>query len=184
MSETDDSFARAVDAGASPSDDGRRSFGRAADAIGHCVLVFAFVPILVVLPNWLARQLEDPVARDPIAVLFVPVRAVITLLEAFAAGVGPRVVTGIIAGVLLWSWLAFGARVPRALPALVAGIVCGTAAASLLMLAAFARAQLAGEPVTLASWPVLQHLGTGAVCGAIAGPTAARLVRAASAAAA
>lgn len=162
-----------VEATATPARDGRRALGVAADAIGHCVLVFAFVPILAVLPNWLRLELGDPVARAPMAVVFLPVRLVVTLLQAFTDGVGPRVVVGLVAGGLLWSWLAFGARDVRTLAAVGAGILCGLAAAGVVMLAALAQ----GQSGTLAASPVLQHLGTAALCGAIAAPTAARLVR-------
>src|SRR5690606_22166745 len=51
---------------------------RWADAVGHCVLVFAFLPTLAALPSWLAFEARNPLnASDPLVLVFLPVRGAI-----------------------------------------------------------------------------------------------------------
>ena len=85
---------------------GRPSWLGIADAVGHCVLVFAFLPALASLPAWLYFEAGNPLNReDAVALTFVPVRGAILLLHAFRAGVVPGVLAGLVDGVLVCAWV-------------------------------------------------------------------------------
>ena len=77
---------------------GENSLWRAiADAVGHCVLVFAFVPALFSVPGWIWFEATNPLNRqDPIVFAFVLVRGGIGVLEAFSTVVLPGVLAGAI----------------------------------------------------------------------------------------
>lgn len=150
--------------------------GRFADAIGHSVLVFAFLPTLASLPSWLRFEAANDLnLTDPVVLAFLPVRGVILLLHAFKAGAAPGVLAGILHGFLvcLFAWRSeSGATTSRGAAAAI-GAVAGALAALGVVVATAGRSGLA----SLASGPVLFELASGIVCGAIAAPTAVRLAR-------
>jgi hypothetical protein len=151
--------------------------GRFADAIGHSVLVFAFLPTLASLPSSLRFEVSNGLnLTDPVVLAFVPVRGVILLLHAFKAGVVPGVLAGIIHGLLVCAFAArtsgAGAGAGRGVVVGV-GAVAGALAALAVVLATVGR----GGGAALATGPVLFELASGIVCGAIAAPTAVRLAR-------
>lgn len=149
---------------------------RFADAIGHSVLVFAFLPTLAALPAWLRFEATNGLnLGDPVVLVFLPVRGVILLLNAFEAGVIPGVLAGIVHGLFLCAFArtsAAGAGASRGVVAL-AGAVAGALAAFTVVLATVGPSRGAA----LTSGPVLFELASGIVCGAIAAPTALRLAR-------
>jgi hypothetical protein len=149
----------------------RRSLGALADTVGHCVLVFAFVPALIALPEWLyAEATRAPYLRCALVVGFLPVRAMVALLDAFRAGIVPGAAAGVLDGVLLSLWFrtAGSATRPRAL--LVGGLCGGSAAGVVVLAAAIAGRGLAAlNPAAVAF-----ALAVGVACGMIAAPAAAR----------
>ena len=146
--------------------------GRFADAIGHSVLVFAFLPTLASLPSWLRFEATNGLnLTDPVVLAFLPVRGVILLLHAFQAGAVPGVLAGIVHGLLVCA-LARTFEASRSVVA-AAGAGAGALAALVVVLATAGRIGLA----SLAGAPVLFEIGSGIVCGAIAAPTAVRLAR-------
>jgi hypothetical protein len=148
----------------------RRSWGDVADVVGHCVLVFAFVPALAALPQWLAFEAINPFNRqDAIALAFVPARGLIALLDAFADDVGQRVLAGALAGVLL---AALSSRTSRPRQRVLLGALCGALAAGL---AALALVVSRASDASLRG-PVLFAIASGAVCGVIAAPTVHRFL--------
>jgi len=146
--------------------------GRFADAIGHSVLVFAFLPTLVSLPSWLRFEATNGLnLTDPVVLAFLPVRGAILLLHAFQAGAVPGVLAGIVHGLLVCA-LARTLETSRGVAA-AAGAVAGALAALVVVLVTAGRIGIA----SLAGAPVLFELASGIVCGAIAAPTAVRLAR-------
>jgi hypothetical protein len=151
--------------------------GAIADAIGHCLLVFTFVPALTVVPGWLlfeggnARNLHEPVVFS-----FLLVRGVHTLLDAVYTGIVPGVLTGIIDGLLVCVWLRSGGRARAGWQLHAGGAICGAIAAALMIGVVAAQQLLAGEARTWGVGAVAFEIGSGLVCGALAIPTAARLL--------
>lgn len=144
---------------------------RFADAIGHSVLVFAFLPTLASLPSWLRFEATNGLnLTDPVVLAFLPVRGVILLLHAFQAGAVPGVLAGIVHGLLV---CAVARTFETSRDVAAAGAVAGALAALVVVLATAGRIGLA----SLAGGPVLFELASGIVCGAIAAPTAVRLAR-------
>jgi hypothetical protein len=137
------------------------------DALGHCLLVFAFLPPLAALPDWLRFELTNRLnVEQPIVGIFLPVRGFIRLLNEFYAGIVPALVAGCIDGVLLCAWAAWSRAVSRPL---IVGAATGTLSA-LAMLGGFA---LSGVDVRSAAW---FEVASGTVCGAIAAPAALRFL--------
>jgi hypothetical protein len=157
---------------------GAASPGGIADAIGHCLLVFTFVPALTVVPGWLlfesgnAQNLSEPVVLS-----FLMVRGVHTLLDAVYTGIVPGVLSGIIDGLLVCAWLRSGERAPTRLQLYAGGAVCGAIAACLMIGVVAAQQLLAGEVLPWGARAVAFEIGSGLACGALAIPTAARLLR-------
>lgn len=157
-----------------------RGLGRSADAIGHCVLVFAFLPTLAALPPWMWFEVQNPLnASDPVVLAFLPVRGAILLLHAFRAGVVPGVLAGLVTGVLVCAFVR--ATAPEAtarrgtltlLGALGGGLAALTVVAAML---GFRVVQ--GGTATLAIATAAFELASGLVCGLVAAPTAVRLAR-------
>jgi hypothetical protein len=148
-----------------------------ADAIGHCVLVFAFLPALAWLPGWVYFELRNPLNLEDVVVLtFIPVRGAILLLSAFGQGVVPGSLAGIACGVLLVAWDARGTRRDGRGGRVLVGAAAGVAAAALVVAATLAIA-IARTGATELPWVAIAfELGSGLACGAIAGPTAMRLL--------
>ena len=150
--------------------------GRFADAIGHAVLVFAFLPTLASLPAWLRFEASNGLnLADPVVLAFLPVRGVILLLHAFKAGVIPGVLAGMLHGFLVCAYVsatAAGAVGGRGVVAVV-GAVAGGVSALGVILATVGQ----GGLESLSRGPVLFELASGIVCGIIAAPTAVRLAQ-------
>jgi hypothetical protein len=149
---------------------------RWADAIGHCVLVFAFLPTLAALPLWLRFEWQNPLnASDPVVLAFLPVRGAILLLHAFQAGLVPGVLAGIVASLLAC------ARAPRRGAAASRsasvgfGALAGGLAAATVVVGSIAWAAVRGRPVSAPLTTVAFELGSGVVCGMVAVGRALRL---------
>ena len=146
--------------------------GAIADVVGHCVVVFAFVPTLAVLPGWLVSEAANPVNRhEPIVLAFLPVRGLVALWSAFDAGLVPGIIGGLIDGILLGAWLLRDK--PRR--AVVAGAVCGVLAGLGVVLASIALGAFQHGFSLPRAVPVAFELASGVVCGMLAIPTAVRL---------
>ena len=155
----------------------RPSWGGIADAIGHCVLVFAFLPVLAPVPSWIAFEVSNPLnARDPVVLSFVLVRGVNLLLDTFRARAAIGVLSGAVAGITMsaWVWTGRGLATTAARIGLgaVSGIV-GTVGAFIVQLGiqAFGGAERAAWSTTAVMYEML----FGLLCGMIAAPTALRL---------
>ncbi len=152
--------------------------GQVADVIGHGVLVFAFVPVVAALPRWAYLEWTNPLDwSDPIVLAFLPVRAAILLVNAFADGCTNGVVGGLFYGVLLCAWLA-RRPAPAGAGRFGVGAVCGFAGAALMVLATFAWAAARGHAPSVPWGPVAFELGSGVTCGVLAVAGALRLARA------
>ncbi|HLY37279.1 MAG TPA: hypothetical protein VKU61_04545 [Candidatus Binatia bacterium] len=149
--------------------------GAIADVVGHCVVVFAFVPTLAVLPGWLHAEATNPLNwHEPIVLAFLPVRGMVALWSGFDAGLVPGILGGLIDGILLGTWLL------RAQPrrAFVAGGICGTLAGCGVVLASVALGTFQRGFSLPRAVPVAFELASGVVCGMLAVPTAVRLASA------
>ncbi len=151
-----------------------------ADAVGHCVLVFAFLPPLAAVPRWLAFEATNALdVRDPLVLLFLPVRGVILLLNAFRDGVVPGIFAGVLNGLALGAWATWrGADATRA-RRLALGAVAGCAAAGVMVVVTLMVIGDRSQPLPLGA--ILFEIGSGVVCGAIAAPRACDLLNAAPA---
>jgi len=146
--------------------------GAIADVVGHCVVVFAFVPTLAALPGWVYAEMANPLNwHDPIVLAFLPVRGMVALWSAFDAGLVPGIVGGLIDGILLGAWLL---RAPPRRP-FVAGAICGTLAGCGVVLASLAFGTFQRGFSLPRAVPVAFELASGVVCGMLAVPTAVRL---------
>lgn len=151
-----------------------RSWGAVADVVGHCVLVFAFVPPLAELPRWLAFEASNPLnGQDPIVLAFLPMRGLILLLGAFSAGLTQGMLGGVFAGLLLSVLLSRQGGTATLGRRLGLGALGGALAASLAVgtLLAPRLADLAAHAGQVGFEIVL-----GMVCGVLAAPTASRLL--------
>ena len=144
-----------------------------ADAVGHCVLVFAFLPALAWLPAWVHFELRNPLnLEDAVVLTFIPVRGALVLLSAFRQGLVPGSLAGIACGALLVAWSRFDGRGRRVLVGAAAGV-----AAAALVVAATLVVAVARRGATDVPWVAIAfELGSGLACGTIAGPTAMRLL--------
>lgn len=151
----------------------RTSLGAVADAVGHSVLVFAFLPALAPVPRWLAFEVQNPLNRtDPVVLTFLPVRGAVLLLNVFWQGLEPGLVAGILNGVLLAALATRALRPATRTRALLLGAATGLAA-SAAMTALFVAVGLTSA-TQLTRPTTLFELATGLVCGALAAPTALR----------
>jgi hypothetical protein len=159
-----------------PAQRPRPSSGAVADAIGCCVLAFAFLPPLASLVSWLWFEAGNPLNLQNRFVLeFVPVRGAVELVSSFLAGVVPGVVGGAIDGALVVAWWT-SRGVPTRRHALALGAVTGALAATAMMLAVLGY-QAATTSVPLPPIATLAaELGYGVVCGILSAPRAVRLL--------
>ncbi|HJQ83705.1 MAG TPA: hypothetical protein VKA21_06510 [Candidatus Binatia bacterium] len=154
-----------------------RWWGAVADAVGHCVLIFAFAPTLAALPGWLYLEAHNPLNLDePLVLMFAPMRGVIALLDAFAAGVLPGVLAGAIDGILVVTWFSWGGDVSTRRRQVFMGAIWGALAAGLMLPVATSVTFLRGASVTLPAATVAFEITSGIVCGMVATPTAIRLL--------
>lgn len=150
---------------------GPPSWGAIADAVGHCMLVFAFLPPVAVIPGWVVGEARNAFnLQDPVVLAFLPARGTLALLDAFRDGIAGRLIAGVLAGLLL-TGLASRRGVGTAGRRLALGALCGGLAGAATM------AVLAATGPAPASFGVAV---VGAiVCGAVATPGAVRLLCAA-----
>lgn len=148
-----------------------------ADAIGHCVLVFAFVPTLVALPEWLWVEVTNPLnLHDPVVLAFALVRGCNILLDSFAAGVVPGLVAGVVDGILVSAWVLTQDRVSTTPRRLALGAVAGAVAGAAAVLVVIAREALRTGHLAVPTVLILFGIASGVVCGVLAAPTAVRLL--------
>src|SRR2546429_1296091 len=104
-----------------------------ADAVGHCVLVFVFAPLLAAVPGWLRFEARNPLNfSDPMVTLFIPARGMRALLAAFEAGVDAGVLSGLMSGLLVCAWVWSRGPIATSPQRMLLGAL-GGAAASILM---------------------------------------------------
>ncbi len=149
-----------------------------ADALGHCVLVFAFVPTLAALPRWIAFEATSTLnLHDPVVLAFLPVRGALLLLSALEEGLVPGILAGVIDGVLVCAWAASQPDPRTPSLRLLLGAAGGFGAAGLMLLATMAWARAGGRALTVPTVTLAFELASGAVCGLIAISGALRLAR-------
>jgi hypothetical protein len=142
--------------------------------MGNCVLVFAFAPTLASVPGWLYSEANNPLnVQDAVVLAFVPVRGIITLLNAFAQGLGQRVLVGAVAGVLLSVWLSTRGRASTLRRCLIQGALSGALAAGLVVLAPVSPRVLGADLVPRGR-AIASAIVSGILCGMIAAPAAGR----------
>jgi hypothetical protein len=154
----------------------RPSWGAVADAIGCCVLAFAFLPPLASLVGWLSFEATNPLnLRDRVVLEFLPIRGLIALLAAFLAGVVPGVVSGVFDGVLVTTWWTWRG-VPTHGHVLLLGAVSGALAAELMTLAVLAFEASTTSAALPPMSTLVFELASGVVCGIVSAPRAVRLL--------
>lgn len=150
--------------------------GRSADAIGWCVLVFAFLPTLAALPAWLFFEARNPLnLSDPVVLVFLPVRGAILLLHAFREGVVPGVLAGLVDGLLVCAFVRrFG--VPAAAGGRwTVGGVAGALAAVTVVAGILGSGLARGGGLEAALARVGFEVASGVICGTLAAARAMRL---------
>ena len=153
--------------------------GGIADAVGHCVLIFAFVPVLAALPRWLSFEANNPFnLEDPIVLAFLPVRAAIVALNEFIVGFLPGILAGLINGGLVAAWVALRGRPATRGQEIGVGAACGVLGAGLMVIAGSAYEVSQGRPAPSRLDAVAFELASGTVCGMLAVSTAIRLLTA------
>jgi hypothetical protein len=151
--------------------------GALADAVGHCVLVFAFLPALSALPGWLAFEATSRTnLEDGVVLAFLPVRGAVLLLHAFRAGVVTSVAAGIAAGLALTAWTWWRGAVASWGGRLGIGAIAGALAAGIGIAVGLAIVAARGTVPDVPLRVIAFELGTGIVCGMIAAPRAIQLL--------
>jgi len=161
------------------------AWAETADVLGHSVLVFVFLPLLVALPEFVSYEIRNPYNySDPVVLALLPGRALRALVNAFAAGVIPSSISGALYAASLCAW-AWARPLPSTLGSrLAVGALLGLLA-GLLSVVAVVAIQFGREGVTNAPWIAIAfETGSAAVCGAVAAPAALRMVAAGQARAA
>lgn len=153
--------------------------GAIADAVGHSVLVYVFLPTLAGLPSWIGYELANPLNfTDPTVTAFLPVRGFRALLNAFEQGMNAGLLAGLLNGVLVSAFVrARGVPGPlqrRLLLGALAGATAGLLTVATLLTINAVRA---GE-LTVPFLPVVFEVASGLVCGVAAVPTMLRLLAA------
>src|SRR4029079_8512491 len=78
-----------------------------ADAVGHSVLVFVFLPTLVGLAGWLLYEARNPFNfSDPVVTLFLAGRGLRAALNAFDAGLHAGALAGFLNGLFVSACVA------------------------------------------------------------------------------
>jgi hypothetical protein len=155
-----------------------QSPGAVADAIGHCLLVFTFLPALAAIPRWLVFESSNPLnVREPLILSFLLVRGVAAVLDAFYDGIVAGVLAGLIDGVLVCAWLRSRAGVCTPRQLYLVGAIGGVVAACLMVVVVAGAQALAGHERVWGAGAIVFEIVSGLVCGTIAIPTAARLLR-------
>lgn len=153
----------------------RPSFGAVADAVGHSLLLFAFLPALAPVPRWLAFEVANPLNRsDAVVLAYLPVRGAVLLLNVFWEGLVPGLVAGVLNGLFFAFAATRGDRPPTTGRALALGAATGLGAAA-AMIALFVATGLS-RATQLAAPATLFELGAALACGALAAPEATRLL--------
>ena len=153
----------------------RPSFGAVADAVGHSLLVFVFLPALAPVPRWLAFEMQNPLNRsDPVVLTFLPVRGAVLLLNVFWQGLEPGVAAGLLNGMLLAVIASRTFDPTSRTRALALGATTGLVA-SAAMTALFVATGLTNS-AQLTAPTMLLELATGLACGTLTAPTALHLL--------
>ena len=144
-----------------------------AEAVAHCVMIFAFLPALIVLPDWLYFEVTNPLNfREPIVLAFVPVRGLDVLLDSFISGIVPGLVAGTIDGLLVSAWVRSRGRVATLLQRIVVGATCGALAGCAAVLVVILRELWKGKELTSTGVAIAFGIASGALCGTVAAPRA------------
>jgi hypothetical protein len=150
-----------------------RAAGSVAEAVAHCVMVFAFLPALIVLPDWLYFELTNPLnLREPLVLAFVPVRGLNVLLDSFIGGIVPGLVAGAIDGLLVSAWVRTRGRVATLLQRIMVGATCGALAGCAAILVVILRELWKGKELTSTAVAIAFGIASGALCGTAAAPRA------------
>ena len=136
------------------------------------MLVFAFVPPLAALLPWIYFEAHNALnLQDGIVLAFLPARGLLTLLDAFSAGIAQRLLAGLLTGIVLSALLPTPGR--HATSRRVAlGLLGGVLGSGLAMLALSLRADHLASHDGLIALDLLW----GAICGVLAASTAYRLL--------
>lgn len=153
----------------------RRSWGAVADVVGHCVIVFAFVPPLAAVARWLYAEAHNPLnLHDAIVLAFLPARGLLAFLDAFSARIERGVLAGAVAGVLLSA--LFARRIETARQRLALGALSGLLGGCAALVALAAPRFLHGAHAAPPGDQVGFELVAGMLCGMIATPSAYRFI--------
>ena len=148
-----------------------------ADAVGRCVLVFVFVPTLVALPGWLRYEASNPLNfSDVMVTLFIPIRGLRALLNAFQAGMDAGLLSGLMDGLLVYAWFSSRGDVATRRQRMLVGASLGAAAGVVAVVVVLAIQAFRGGQLVIPLVPIAFEIGSGAVCGIIAIPAAVRLL--------
>jgi len=148
-----------------------------ADSVGRCVLVFVFVPTLVALPGWLRYEASNPLNfADAMVTLFIPIRGLRALLNAFQAGMDAGLLSGLMDGLLVYAWFSSRGDVANRRQRMLVGASLGAAAGVLAVVVVLAIQAFRGGQLVIPLVPIAFEIGSGAVCGIIAIPAAVRLL--------
>jgi len=141
------------------------------------VLVFVFVPTLVALPDWLRYEASNPLNfSDVMLTLFIPVRGLRALLNAFQAGMDAGLLSGLMDGLLVYAWFSSRGDVATRRQRMLVGASLGAAAGVFAVVVVLAIRAFRGGQLVIPLVPIAFEIGSGAVCGIIALPAAVRLL--------
>ena len=148
-----------------------------ADALGHSILVFVFLPTLAALPDFLGYELRNPFnLTDPVVLAFLPARTLRAFVNAFSSGVIPGSIAGAVNTALLCAMVWLRPAPAGAAQRMALGAVCGVVAGLLSVLAILAI-QFGRAGITNAPWVAIAfETASATVCGMVAGPGAVRLL--------
>jgi hypothetical protein len=140
-------------------------------------LVFVFLPPLAALPEWLYFEARNPLnVDDPVVLVFLPIRGAILLVNAFRDGVVSGTLAGVSYGILVASWVSWRGDLAPWRRRMALGAGAGLIAGSTVVLATLIRATLQGRASAVPAVAIAFELVSGVVCGALAAPTAMRLL--------
>jgi hypothetical protein len=146
----------------------RLSWGAIADAVGHSVLVFVFVPTLAALPGWLRSEVALPLnGTDPTVTLFMPIRGLIALMNAFTQGMNAGLIAGLLNGVLVCAWVRSRGAPAKLREQLLLGAGAGGTASFLMAAALLSLLAIRGGELAIPFVPVAFEISSGVVCGVL-----------------
>ena len=153
--------------------EGRRVAQPIVEAVAHCVMVFAFLPALIVLPDWLYFELTNPLNRhEPLVLAFVVVRGVNVLLDSFMGGLVPGLVAGTIDGLLVTAWVRARGPVATRAQRILLSATCGALAGCAAVLVVVLREPWKEKELAVPAITIAFGIASGVLCGAVAAPRA------------